>query len=62
MQHAGGEDDEDPGVEDGVHGHEAEGLQVHRMRLELKIGRYGVDVHPDLWNQQRKAKGDHLLV
>lgn len=59
VQHAGGEDDEDPGVEDGVHRDEAEGPQVQRMGLVPTVSRYGVDVHPDLWNQRRKTQGGY---
>ncbi len=46
MQHAGGEEDKDPGVDDGVNGDEAERNQVQRVRLLVVF--YGVDVHPDL--------------
>ena len=46
VQHAGGEEDEDPRVDDGVDGDEAQGDQVQAVRL-LAIP-YGVEVHPDL--------------
>lgn len=46
VQHTGGEEDKDPGVDDGVNGDEAEGNQVQTVRL-CAIP-YGVDVHPDL--------------
>lgn len=45
MQHAGGEEDEDPGVDDGVDGDEAQGDQVHVVGLD---GRSCVDVDSDL--------------
>lgn len=43
MQHAGGKEDEDPGVDDGVDGDETEGDQVLGVRLLINL--YGVDVH-----------------
>lgn len=46
MQHAGGEEDEDPGVDDGVDGDEAEGDEVQAVRLCALVHR--VDVHTDL--------------
>lgn len=45
MQHAGGEQDKNPGVDDGVDRDEAEGDQVQRVRLALP---YGVHVNADL--------------
>lgn len=50
VQHAGGQEDENPGVDDGVDGDEAEGNQVQAVRLALPRG---VDVHPDLRDGQR---------
>lgn len=46
MQHAGGEEDKDPGVDDGVNRDEAKGNQVQSVRLAVRP--YGVEVHPDL--------------
>lgn len=53
MQHAGREQDEDPGVDDGVDGDEDEGDQVQPVGLNVPPD--GVDVHPDLerWGEQR---------
>lgn len=45
VQHAGGEEDKDPGVYDGVDGDEDEGDQIHFVRLVFSDG---VEVHPDL--------------
>lgn len=53
MQHAGGQDDEDPGVDDGVHGDEAQGDQVQAVRLRVP---YGVEIHPDLRDGERKKR------
>lgn len=46
MQHAGREQDEDPGVDDGVDGDEDEGDQVQPVGLVAPLD--GVDVHSDL--------------
>lgn len=54
MQHTGGEEDEDPGVNDGVDGDEAEGNQVQWVRLQL--GFYRVYVNSDL-KDERVRKG-----
>jgi len=51
-QHAGGEEDEDPGVDDGVDGDEAQGLQVLQVGL-LQVLHRGVDVNPDLKGGER---------
>lgn len=45
VEHAGGEEDEHPRVDDGVNGDEAEGDQVLTVILDLPDG---VEVHPDL--------------
>lgn len=45
MQHAGGEEDKNPGVDDGVNRDEAEGNQVQAVRLAPPRG---VHIHPDL--------------
>lgn len=45
MQHTGGEEDKNPGVDDGVNRDEAEGNQVQAVRLTLPRG---VHIHPDL--------------
>lgn len=45
MQHAGGEEDEDPGVDDGVHRDEAQGDQVQTVGLAFPDA---VDVNSDL--------------
>lgn len=46
VQHAGGEEDKDPGVYDGVDGDEDEGDQICSVRLAACYD--GVEVHPDL--------------
>lgn len=46
MQHAGGEEDEDPGVDDGVDRDEAEGEEIQRVRL-IHLVRHRVDVDAD---------------
>lgn len=46
MQHTWGEEDEDPGVDDGGDRDESEGIQVRVVRDFSNF--YGVDVHPDL--------------
>lgn len=55
MQHAGGEEDKDPGVYDGVDGDEDEGDQIRSVRLAFSDG---VEVHPDLrdgyWGKRRR--------
>lgn len=45
VQHAGGEEDKDPGVDDGVNRDEAQGDEVQAMSVHLH---YRVDVNPDL--------------
>lgn len=54
MQHAGGEEDENPGVNDGVDRDEAEGDQVLEVGLSRKS--YGVHVHPDLRDRESKEE------
>lgn len=54
MQHAGGEDDKDPGVDDGVHGDKAEGDQVQSVRLH--VSPEGVDVHSELRDGQERRR------
>lgn len=46
VQHAGREQDEDPGVDDGVDGDEDEGDQVQPVGLVAPLD--GVDIHSDL--------------
>lgn len=58
MQHAGGEDDKDPGVDDGVNRDEAEGSQVMAVILKLP---YRVDVDPDLRWMGRGSKRNREL-
>ena len=58
VQHAGGEEDEHPGVDDGVDGDEAQGNQVRSVRL--CPGVCGVDVHPDLSGGEREKRGGVL--
>lgn len=56
MRHAGGEEDKDPGVDDGVDGDEAQGLQVLLVRLVvIRV----VDVNPDLkrWTDRERERG-----
>lgn len=53
MQHAGREQDEDPGVDDGVDGDEDEGDQVQPVGLAVQLD--GVDVHSDLG---RRGEGE----
>lgn len=55
MQHVGREEDEDPGVDDGVDGDETEGYQVHRVRLIAL--RYRVDVDTDLTDRRTEESG-----
>lgn len=45
MQHAGGEEDKNPGVDDRVNRDEAQGSQVQRVRLAIPDG---VHVDSDL--------------
>lgn len=45
MQHAGGEEDKNPGVDDRVNRDEAEGNQVQTVSLAIP---YGVYVNSDL--------------
>lgn len=52
MQHAGGEEDKNPGVDDRVNRDEAEGDQVQRVRLATP---YGVHVDSDLREKERRG-------
>lgn len=52
VNHAGREQDEDPGVDNGVDGDETERRQIQNVRFLFP--EYGVHVDPDL--QQRKVK------
>lgn len=51
VQHTGGQEDEDPRVNDGVDGNEAQGNEVQAVRLHP--GPDGVDVDPDLRQGER---------
>lgn len=65
MQHAGGEDDKHPGVDDGVHGDEAEGDQIQSVRL--LVNPEGVDIHSELRDgqerrgEEEREEGDWVL-
>lgn len=52
VQHAGGEEDKNPGVDDRVNRDEAEGDQVQRVRLATP---YGVHVDSDLREKERRG-------
>ena len=52
--HGRAEDDEDPGVDDGVDGEETQGHQVRLVALLLLAD--GVDVHTDLDVRKRKRR------
>lgn len=58
MQHAGGEEDKDPGVYDGVDRNEDEGDQICSVRLAAYSE--GVEVHPDLRDGYEKRRRDRL--
>lgn len=49
----GAEDDEDPGVHDGVHGEKAQGAEVSVL---VEIGGKGPHVHPDLSEKHRNRE------
>lgn len=55
MQHAGGEEDEYPGVDDRVNGDEAEGNKVQAVRLVIPKG---VNVDSDLREKWRRRWGE----
>lgn len=61
MQHAGGEEDKYPGVDDGVNRDEAEGNEVQVVRLVFPKG---VNVDSDLREKWRRrwGKGGELAV